>query len=501
MRRIMSLFLPRWPTDRRERSAARPDRPGVLAAGCDGRRLVTAVNAAAAQEGLAPGMSLADARALHPNLVAAEADFAGDAAALAALARWCNRFSPWASPHGSDGLVLDITGCAHLFSGEAGLAALAAERLQRRGIESRIAVADSLGAAWALSHFGRTSIACVPAGETQAALADLPVAALRLTDEIAALLKRFGLRRIGDLYDMPRAPLALRCGEAVTRRLDEALGLAAAEPLSPLTPERLRWSRRSFAEPIATSEDIAAATRELLKSLCRCLAQEDRGARKLVLALYRVDGRVEETAVGTARPSRDADHLWRLIEERLPALDPGLGLEDMVLIATIDEKLGPAQLGFKGVREKGKDDLALLLDRLANRFGTRALAKPVLRETHLPERAVRFLPALDGAATSGIKASGAKLRPVRLLSRPEAIEAMAPVPDDPPLSFRWRRLHHRVRRADGPERIADEWWREAAAPRDYYRVEDEEGRRFWLYRAGLYRPQVPPRWFLHGIFA
>jgi protein ImuB len=497
MRRIMSLFLPRWSTDRRGRCAARPDRP---AAGCDGRRLVTAVNAVAAQEGVAPGMSLAAARALHPDLSVAEADFVGDAAALATLARWCSRFSPWASPHGSDGIVLDITGCAHLFGGEAGLAGSAAERLQRRGIESRIAVAESLGAAWALSHFGRASIACVPAGDTRTALADLPVAALRLTDEITALLRRFGLRRIGDLHDIPRATLALRCGEAVTRRLDEALGLAV-EPLSPLLPERLRWARRSFAEPIGTLEDIAAATRELLKSLCHCLAQEDRGARKLVLALYRVDGRIEETAIGTARPSRDASHLGRLLEERLPALDPGLGLEDMVLIAAIDEKLGPAQLGFKGVRERGEDDLALLVDRLANRFGMRALASPVLRATHLPERAVRFLPALDGAAAAKIEASGTKSRPVRLLSWPEPIEAMAPVPDDPPIAFRWRRLHHRVRRADGPERIADEWWREAAEPRDYYRVEDEEGRRFWLYRAGLYRPQAAPRWFLHGIFA
>jgi protein ImuB len=242
--------------------------------------------------------------------------------------------------------------------------------------------------------------------------------------------------------------------------------------------------------------------------LCCCLAEEDQGARRLILALYRVDGRIEETAIGTARPSRDIRHLWRLLEERLPSLDPGLGVEDMVLRAAIAEELAPAQIGFKGGMGKGKAetgaaDLPVLVDRLVNRLGPHALVKPVSRESHLPERAVRFLPALDGGGTKAEdreKWDREKPRPVRLFSRPEPIEAMALVPDDPPFLFRWRRVAHHVRRADGPERIADEWWREVAEPRDYYCVEDERGRRFWLYRAGLYRPQASPRWFLHGVF-
>lgn len=465
-----------------------------------GRQIVTAVNAAAAEEGIAPGRSLGDARALRPDLGVAEADFAGDAAALAALSRWCNRFSPWASPHGVDGIFLDITGCAHLFGDEAGLAAQAVERLRHQGIECRAAIADSLGAAWAVSRFGSAAITVVPRAGTRTALADLPVAALRLEADIAALLMHLGLRRIGDLFAMPRAALAARCGESVALRLDEALGLAP-EPLSPLPPEKRCWSRRSFAESITTPEDIAAATRGLLASLCRRLTEEGVGARKLTLALYRVDGRIEEAMVGTALPSRDARHLERLFEEHLPGLDPGLGVEDMVLTARVAEKLAATQLDFGGGEKtaRGTADLAALIDRLVNRLGTQALARPAVQESHLPERAVRFLPAFDQSAATSAWNSGQQ-RPVRLLPRPEPIEAMAVVPDEPPLMFRWRHLLHRVRRADGPERIEAEWWREAAEPRDYYRVEDEDGRRFWLYRAGLFRSQVTPRWFLHGMF-
>ena len=503
MRRVLSLFLPRWPIDRRRSGAARSDRPFALVTDLAGRRIVTAVNAAAAAEGIAPGKSLADARAGYPDLRIAEADFAGDAAALSRLTRWCNRFSPFAASCGTDGIALDITGCAHLFGDERGLAAQLVERLRRQGIESRAAIADTLGAAWAISHSAGASVAVVARGGAQMVLADLPVTALRLEAETAALLMRLGLRRIGDLYGMPCATLTARCGDSVAQRLDEALGFAP-EPLSPLTSEKRRWSRRSFAEPIGTPEDIAAATRELLRVLCQDLTEASLGARALTLVLYRIDGRIEEAMIGTAQPSRDTSHLWRLFEKRLPEIDPGLGIEDMMLMATIVETLAPTQLGFggragKGEAERETSDLATLIDRLSNRLGAQALAQPAVQESHLPERAVRFLPVFHKVSARTWDRD--KPRPVRLLPRPEPIKAMALVPDDPPFLFHWRHLAHRVRRADGPERIASEWWRESAEPRDYYRVEDEEGRRFWLYRAGLFRPQAAPRWFLHGIFA
>ncbi len=502
MRRVLSLFLSNWAIDRRRINNARSDRPFALVTIIAGRRIVTAANASAEGEGIAPGRSMADARALRPDLGVAEADFAGDAAALAILARWCNRFSPFASPCGPDGIFLDITGCAHLFAGEAGLAAQLVERLERQGIECRAAIADSFGAAWAMARCGGTVVAVVPQGGAGQALAELPVMALRLESDIAVLLMRLGLRRIGDLYAMPRAALAARCGKSVALRLDEALGLAP-EPLSPLQPENLRWSRRSFAEPIGTPEDIAAATRALLESLCRRLAEEGMGARKLTLALYRVDGRIEEAVIGTARATRDTRHLWRLFAERLPALDPGFGVEDMVVTAIIAQKLAPTQLGFQGGGKTGPradaTELAVLVDRLTNRLGPHAVARPVLHESHIPERAVHFLPPLRRSAAI-VARDGEKPRPVRLLPRPEPIEAAALLPDEPPFLFRWRRLVHRVRRADGPERIAGEWWRESVAARDYYRVEDEDGRRFWLYRVGLYQPSITPRWFLHGVF-
>jgi protein ImuB len=502
----MSLFLPRWPIDRRFGTSARPDRPFVLATMAGGRRIVTAVSAIAAAEGISPGMGLADARALDPALGLEEADFVADAAALAKLATWCDRFSPWTTPCGADGIFLDVTGCAHLFGGEAGLAAQAVARLARQGIEARAAIADTLGAAWALSRFGGarfggSAAITVPPGAARQALSDLPIEALRLEPEIAALLMRLGLTRIGELYPIPRAALAARCGEGVALRLDQALGLAA-EPLSPLPPRPLRWSRRSFAEPIATPEAIAVAVRELLQHLARRLGEDGVGARQLALTLYRTDGRIERVAIGTAFPSRDTRHLWRLFEEKLPQIDPGLGIEDMVLTATSAEPLAAAQLDLDGGDDRsGNADLAALIDRLANRFGTRALARPVLRESHVPERAVRFVAPLAEAQAAATW-NPHQPRPIRLLPRPEPIEAMAPIPDDPPLLFRWRQRAHRVRAADGPERIAAEWWRrrEVEEPRDYYRVEDEDGGRFWLYRAGLYRPELAPRWFLHGFF-
>jgi protein ImuB len=440
-------------------------------------------------------------------------------------------------PHGSDGVWLDVTGCAHLQGGEESLAAELVERLARQGIAGRVAIADTAGAAWAVARCGSAPAAAVPEGGVRAALAPLPVLALRLDPALAGALERLGLRRIGDLYALPRAALVTRFGETATLRLDQALGVAP-EPLSPLPPAPVRWTRSRFAEPIGTAEGIAAATRVLLEALCRRLADEGLGLRRLALRLYRVDGSSAEATIGTARPSRDVRHLLRLLEEKLPAIDPGLGIEDMLLEAARVERLAAAQLSFSGLQYgrasfdklrmrtvlSGIDDIdavqalphpelvegrtaalqrenetevAALVDRLANRLGPGTVFAILPRESHVPERAVRRAPVFT--TTKAAAWDPQHLRPIRLLPRPEPIEAVAPVPDDPPILFRWRRLQHQIRRADGPERILGEWWRGAAEAeelRDYYRVEDEAGRRFWLYR-----PEAPPRWFLHGIFA
>jgi protein ImuB len=497
----MCIWLKSWPIDRLRRSGAAPraSRPFVVAATIGNRRLVSAVDDNAAAAGIAPGMSVADAGALRPDLAVVAAAPEEDAAALARLAQWCGRYSPWTAPCRPDGVWLDVSGCAHFHGGEDGLAAEAVARLGALGIAAHAAIADSAGAAWGLARYGGAPVAIVPEGGAGAALAPLPVAALRLDPALDAALVRLGLRRVGDLYALPRPSLVLRFGAHLATRLDQALG-RCAEPLSPLPPPPQRWTRRRFAEPIATAEAIAAAAAGLLATLCRALEEAGEGARRLVLSFYRVDGTSGAVAAGTVRPSHAPHHLLRLLQERFDRIDPGLGIEDMVLAAAATQTQKPAQLALDraGAKEES-GDLAALLDRLAARLGPGAVVRPLLRESHWPERAVRWMAPLDPARDAALPPG--RMRPVRLLARPEPIEAVAPVPDDPPLLFRWRRRMHRICRAEGPERIAGEWWLYSNELRDYYRVEDEDGRRFWLYRAGLHRPALPAAWFLHGLFA
>jgi protein ImuB len=553
MRRVMYLYLPRWPIDRLRHSDKGQNRNGnsdepadapplatVIATG--GQRLLAALNSAAAMAGLAPGMPLADALSFLPGLTTIAAEPDADAAALGRLADWARRYSPWTaadfqSGGGHDGVKIEITGCAHLWGGEARLATDLAQRLERQHIDHRIAIAGTLGAAWALAHFAAAPGPPVlpQPDEEQSALAPLPVEALRLDPATAAGLRRVGLRRIGELYPMPRDALARRFGEIVARRLDQALG-HMPEPLSPAGEAPMRRVRLSFAEPIADPGDLACAIERLAGDLVARLAREGMGARRLDLAFHRVDGRVEHIRIGTARPSRDPAHLGKLLQSKLETVDPGLGVEDMILAVFAVEPLPAEQVDFVG--GPGADGIAPLLDRLGARFGLAALSHIEARESHIPERASVYvpigveddhkssvIPGRRAAASpepkntglwdmgSGFSASPSPgmtkkreetvtpPRPVRLFLPPEPIEAVWLVPDDPPVHFTWRHRPYRVHRADGPERIAEEWWTDdGVIIRDYYRVEDEAGRRFWLFRAGL-AGDPPPRWFVHGLFA
>lgn len=518
MKRIVSLWLPSFATDRLSRSpslAGWRARPLATVAKLGGRLAIAAVNAPAQAAGIAPGQTLADARALEPALRAVDADPRAEGEALATLAEWCTRYTPWAAPEepapgGAGGVLLDIAGCAHLFGGEAALLADLVARLERHGFAARAAAADTAGAAWAMARFapaGREDLAVPPGGQRQA-LAALPIAALRLPSETVEGLARLGLRRIQALYALPPAPLARRFGPLVGRRLDQALG-RLDEPISPRQPVEPWRFQLAFAEPIARREDIAAGLARLLETLCRRLAEETKGARRLAFVLYRVDGTCQRAEIGTSRPVREAGHLVRLFAEKLEALDPGLGLDLMALDVPVVEPLEALQADIPAPMPAPANDAALpalgaLVDRLANRLGCAAVRRLAPRESHLPERAQRPAAALEAPADARASWPPGRPRPLRLFSRPEPVDAIAPVPDDPPLLFRWRHELHRVRRADGPERIASEWWRAgapgAAEARDYYRVEDETGRRFWLYREGLYRPECLPRWFLHGLF-
>ncbi|MGE0121065.1 MAG: DNA polymerase Y family protein [Dongiaceae bacterium] len=515
-RRVMSLWLPRFATDRIHRrrtpEGLRPARRGVglvTAGAAAGRALVAAVDDAAAAEGLAPGMPLADARTLSPALRVHPADPAGDAAALDRLAAWCTRYTPWTAVETHDGgngagLWLDLTGCAHLFGGEAALLGDLLARLRRFGHAARAAVADSPGAAWAAARFiddpRRTGIV-MTAAETRDRLIPLPVAALRLPAATAAELHRLGLRRIGDLLPMPRAALARRFGSLPADRLDQALGLRA-EPLSPRRPVAPHEARLVLAEPLLTVEAVAEGLRRLLGQLCRQLEAGQLGARRLVLTLYRVDGAVQQAAVGTSRPNREPQALARLFAEHLDTIDPGFGIDALALAAARVEPLAALQMRLARTPSSPRRQdagLAALVDRLGNRLGFASLRRLVPRESYIPERAVASAPPL-APAKPGAGWPTLPPRPLRLFARPQPIEATALLPDHPPVMFRWHARLHRVRRAEGPERIAPEWWRpeSGARPRDYFRVEDESGRRFWLCRDG--QPPEGGRWYLHGLF-
>jgi len=578
MRRVLYLYLPDWPIDRLRRigavsslsPSASPAESGpfatIIATG--GRRLLAAINQQAAAAGLAPGMPLADALSFLPGLATAAADPEADGAALTRLAEWCGRYSPWTAPDGVDGVKIEITGCAHLWrigdappdrrelarterDGEAALAADLARRLTRQRIAHRIAVVGTLGAAWALARHAASQEepALPPPGGEADALAPLPVEALRLDPATAQGLRRVGLKRIGELYPMPRDALARRFGETVAQRLDQALD-RLPEPLSPLGETPSRRVRLSFAEPIADPADLARAAERLAADLGARLAREGMGARRLDLGFHRVDGRVEHIRLGTARPNRDPRHLARLFAAKLDTIDPGLGVEDMILAAYAVEPLPAEQIEISGAAAPAEaNGVAPLLDRLGARLGHPresggAIGRLEARESHIPERASVMVPAdkeentklgvIPGRHPTGARGrapkGAAKLepkntglwnmasgladsppRPVRLFEPPEPVEAHWVVPDDPPFRFRWRRRDHLVARADGAERIAEEWWVEGASGagpresggeiRDYYRVEDQEGRRFWLFRAGLADGGRPPRWFVHGVFA
>lgn len=484
---------------------------------------ITAVNRAAWAGGVRAGMMLSDGRALIPGLMVEKARPRADLHALDGLAAWCGRYTPWCARDGDDGICLDITGCAHLFGGEAALIGDLAGRFGDFGISVRAAAADTPGAAWAVArHDGREGeggdmARIVAPGGSRVALAELPVTALRLADETAAGLMRLGLRRIGDLYGMPRAPLARRFGAALLRRLDQALG-DEDEPISPDAPVIPHRARISFAEPIGRRADIDAALARLLDELALLLERGGRGARRLELVVYRVDGTTGGVAIGTSRPMRDRGHLARLFAERLDRIEAGFGIEAMMLSAPATDPLPAAQLALRHVRARlngGGDDgdaaLARLVDRLGTRLGDENVALLEPRASHVPERATALVPAAaPGHEPGEWRYGGGSGRPIRLLARPEPVEVMAEVPEGPPVLFRWRRATYRVAVSRGPERIAPEWWRDsgaAARTRDYYRVEDSGGRRFWLYRDGLYRDDAAgggegaPEWYLHGIFA
>ncbi len=483
---------------------------------------ILAADARAQALGLKPGMGIADARAMHPDVEVVEADPVADGRCLDGIADWCDRYTPLVALDGEDGLFLDITGCAHLFGGEAAMLRDLLARLRGQGFDARGAVASTAGAAWAAARFFRIRV-IEPGGEAQF-IRPLPLAGLRIDRAVRDRLEGVGLRKVGDVMALPRAPLARRFGAALLARLDQALG-TVDEAISPRLPVADLSVERVLAEPILLVEDIERLSATLARVLSVDLERRGEGARRLQLSLFRLDGGVQRLEIGASRPLRDPGLVTRLLHEKLTAIgetiDPGYGFELVRLSALDTAPLAAEQTDLAGGSEHAAADIAMLADRVRARLGETGLERPVFVESHLPERVQRLeafsMPARgkgadrgtgresgrDGAGTPAGRHFPAE-RPIRLLPRPEPVDvAAAEVPEGPPASFRWRRVLHRVSRAEGPERIAPEWWREPeeTPARDYFRVEDEAGRRYWLYREGFYGAAAGPRWYMHGLGA
>ena len=555
MSRFVSVFLPHLAIERlkRERAAscAAPladDRPLALIGHAERGLTLSAVNAACLRQGLFPGLGLADARAICPHLLTFPAAPRKDAEALLDLARWAScRYSPNLNADGDDGLWLEITGVPHLFGGEKALLADMAARLTRAGLTARFALAGTLGGAHALAHHARNSLSIVPEGEIGTALAALPIEALRLEPEIVVLLKRLGLKRIGQLYDLPRASLERRfhakdTAEAVLYRLDQALG-RSQEPRVPLLPSPDFVARLPFPEPLITHDGVLSALDHLASALCAKLARAERGCRRFALWIARADGSSTVIEAGLSAPSREPKHLLRLLQDKLEELDMGFGVDLMSLAALVTETLPFAQTTL--TQGNGKAAAEPLIDHLVNRLGARAVRRLFPRASHIPELAQSLKSAFAGPSF-WLEQPEKPPRPPLLFARPEPLTVLAEIPEGPPARFTWRHVTRRVVKAEGPERIAPEWWRalrtpspskgegddgqrlspgggpvarsvtqsdplpnpspcwgrESSRPRDYYRVEDEDGHRYWVFREGLYQEAAggTPIWYLHGVF-
>jgi protein ImuB len=512
-RRIMAIWLSRLAIDRwrlAEGCAAGEGadaEPLVLIAETAHGPRIDAANNAGLAAGARPGMRLADARALCPALKTAPSDPAGDLAFLEALALWAQRWGPWSALDAPNGLLVDVSAVAHLFGGEARLLADARAAFARRGLTARLAIAPTAGAAWALAHFGPEQAILGPEEDAAERLANLPVAALRLEDDVLTVLRRLGLKRLGQLQGIGRDALHRRFRSRSPAanplvRLDQLFG-RVAEPLLPVVAVPDPLVQRRLMEPIRHRALLDQVLADLAADMARALEGRAQGARRLELGLWRVDGEVIVRRLEFAAATRDPAHIVRLFAGKLDDVDAGFGIELLRLKASWTEALSLVQGDIEATPAHGTS-LSECIDRLTVRLGEKAVRRPVAYPSHIPERAQRWqAPLAPEPASQGQLAF--HRRPLKLLDRPEAIAVLYATPDGFPQRFRWRGQVHEVARVEGPERIAPEWWREKSTVRlrDYYRIEDAEGRRYWIYRHGLAGDGRggPPEWFLQGLCA
>ncbi|TCD15907.1 Y-family DNA polymerase [Oricola cellulosilytica] len=513
-RRIVSIFLPhfaiqRWRSRHYGIPAPAESEPVVLARQGAHGPVIHGVNAIAAKLGMKRGARVTDMRALVPAIRVEDAEEGEDEKDLARLSHWARRWCPWTRTDDSDGLLLDTTGSDHLWGGEEAMLDDMARAFAAAGLTIRAAVAPTTGAAWALARYAAKPRSMCTEDDLAEMLALLPVAALRIDARTVVLLERLGLKSVGAVADVPRAALVrrFRRDNALSAnpvlRLDQAMG-RLAEPLMAEEPPPLLRAMRRLAEPIGELESVRFVLAELTGDVVRRMQERGAGARRLRLTGFRVSGGVSTVEVATSRGSRETAHLTKLFDGKLETLDPGFGFEVMTLDVLVHEELDGIQKELTG--EDVKDvELFCLIDRLNTRFGPAAVTRPVARGSHIPERAEILAPARAQDAAEPVMIGRKLQRPLRLLRQPEEVRVLYSLPDGPPAQFVWRRKTHRIDKSEGPERIAPEWWREksTARLRDYYRIEDSEGRRYWIFRQGLPGDGRGglPLWFIHGLDA
>ncbi|MGC1243175.1 MAG: DNA polymerase Y family protein [Chryseosolibacter sp.] len=471
--------------------------PFVLRAPSHGRMVITAANAIAEKNGISCGMVLADARAVTPELLVLDDKPDLIPQLLKRLAGWCIRFTPIVALDPADGLLLDVTGCPHLWGGEQAYLADIVKKLNARGYDVRAAMADTPGVAWGVARFGKGSMV-IENGRHMEALLPLPPEALRLEPETVDRLHKLGLHQIRQFISMPRSSLRRRFGQHFIRQLDLAIG-QETEFIEPVIPVEPYQERLPCLEPIVSATGIGIALQQLLETLCLRLQQDQKGLRTAVFKGYRVDGKVEQVGIGTNRPTHHVSHLFKLFELKLSMIEPALGIELFILEAPkVEDHVPQQEKMWEG--SGGLDDLRLseLIDRLAGKIGAQSIHRFVPDEHYWPERSFRPASTLQEILSTTWRAD--KLRPLQLLAIPERIEVTAPIPDYPPMLFRYKGKLHKIIRADGPERIEQEWWLQTGQHRDYYRVEDEGGNRYWIFRLGHYEGGKFG-WFVHGFFA
>ncbi len=493
-KRYLSIWFPHFATDRLAR--LHPElrgKPFLLYAPEHGRMVVTASSRALDEEDIGPGMMVADVRAILPAAEVFPADLATDGKMLKALAEWCLRYTPVAATDPPDGLILDISGCPHLWGGQLPYLESITNRLRKGGYDVCAAIADTIATAWAMARYGKNRTVVESGGQAEALLS-LPPAALRLEPLMVQRMEKLGFRQIGQLLRIPRSSLRRRFGDALLIRLGQALG-AEPEVLQPVQPVPIYQERLPCLEPICTAAGIEIALKRLLESLCKRFSREGKGMRTGTFKGYRIDGETVQISIGTGRASRNAMHLFKLFELKIPDIEPALGIEQFVLEATLVEEVNETQEALWGMGGSDQTAITELLDNIAGKVGMKAIHRYLPEEHHWPEMSVREAASLEEQPETQWRTD--RLRPLHLLPKPEPVDVMVMLPDYPPLHFLYKGKIIKVAKADGIERIEQEWWLQTGTARDYYRVEDEHGSRYWLFRCGLYGKQ---QWFLHGFF-